>query len=374
MAVVRKTIRHVDQKLSIPWDPTVPDDEQCKKIIIDMVKDAPSEWGIMVSDTLLSFSKDDLVSTESHGNELFITFHIKASYETLGYRPGDVLFGVNISPKQDLDKMALRVQYKEVNILGLPFQICVKTSLALEKVNIIIDASESEGGLTYFALPAYYPHYTPLVATLASPKVEEEPFYRGPEVDEKWISKYLTKENLAFLDPLAWMTTQERRARIVADIKRMLSTGPGYKAVSISNIDLALSPTLPSATTQYKIPPKDVQVFIEFFPLKSLADRGRALSKEGRPYTFIYVPSIVLPVPVVASVVWFSPTSVRTGPTADELTVFEGAVNQYIKMKLMEAESLPTVLKGGPALKEEWLATGKLLSKKLEPAVPSKKN
>lgn len=365
MSVVRKTVRRIDQKISIPWDSSRPADEQCKAAILDLVKGVPSMWGVMVSDSLLSFEKDELVTADFHGPEAFIVFRAKAAYEVLGYRPGDVLFSVTVSGTGELEKVPPRGQFKEITVIGLPFQLCVRTSLEVGSMNVMIDCPMLEGGLTYYAVPSYYPHYTPLVATLASPKIEEEPFYVGPAGPVK-----VSKDDLPFLDPLAELTTADRKKRIVADIKRMLSIGPGYKSVVIANVDACFG----SSPTKSSTPACDV--FIDFLELKSLKARAEALSKGKEPHNFIFVPSIPLFHEVVAAVVWFSPPVGRVNPTKGEVEVFERAVSQYLTIKRMEAESLSTIFKGGKeavaAYKAEWLKAGKALFTKTQPVEGTK--
>jgi hypothetical protein len=352
--------------MTIPWNPTLPADDQCKQAILNLVKGAPSDWGIMVDDYLLSFEKDDLVDAQFHGPEAFITFRMKASFEVQGYRAGDVLFAVNIGTKGELEKVPPRGQFKEVSLLGLPFQLCAQTQLNVEKLNIMIDHAEMEGGLTYYARPCYYPHYAPLVASLASMSIEEAPFYSGVATPPTVL-----KMNQPLLDPLAGLTDLGRKKRIVADIRRMLSIGSG--TVPIIGIDIAFGS--PPAKTRPTIP-KGTKVLIEFMPMKEI----RKKKADTTDYDFIYVPSIPLFKDTVAMVTWYE--TKHQPPTTKQLDVFERAVDQYIKMKQMEAESLaeifPTEKKVKEeeqqlvALREEWLKTSDALLTKTTPIETTK--
>jgi len=334
--VVRVITRHLEQDISLPYDPSTPLEDQCAKYFIDKLYNVPSDWGILHRRELKSLSIEDTVYPKSYGPNVFITARVSVSYETLGFRVGDVLFRVKLQePENDTAPIS---KYIKVKMVGLPFNIYVETTTKAELMNIIIHRVRKHGKIIYIAKPAFYPHYLGghLVASIADETLRSEQFYSEPT---KWpFYKSYGIEPL-LLHPLARETKQVQMQYIVRDIRKALTiteTAIGFKG---QHCNLLVNG---KALPKYRLtkPNERYHVIIDFLSLSDLEHAREIIEKADVPsYDFVYVMSFPLFQEVIAVVLWKDPRLGKANPTLQQLKVFSRAVIEYINMKKTEADS-----------------------------------
>lgn len=351
MAVTEKRVirREITQRLCLPLDSESSIEDQCKRTLVMRLHGVPSAWGVMVDDHLLSITVGEHTVPISYGTKVFLSVLVKAVYEVVGYNIGDVLLGVSLADKLADDPIIN--QFRRVDILGLPFQIDVKTRLDASVMNVQIVDSRIEGALQYISVPAFYPYYTPLCAHLASTELQSLSLYaespmpvlKPPPNDTEW----------KLIDPLFGMPDDMRRRRVVAEVRRVLGILPSLEKmketgtaasqakkpaeVHIINSDaLNGKEAVPTLDTADAARP----VMIEFIDVRDVRKKVVAYAKaQCRKYTFVRVPSIPVLSSIVAAVSWHKDIPLLIAPTDVQVEQFERDVLSLIKFHHLEMAS-----------------------------------
>ena len=374
MATVRSQTRQISQTLSVKFNSKIPVAQQCRALLLSQIRDTPSEWGIMIDDDLTSISVSDTSGILYYGNKNHITPQVVATYNTVHLKIGDVLFGIGMA--EPVDSSAPVSTYRKVNIVKMPFVLTVNTLLQAKQMNLIVVDTKSEYLLTYILKPAFYPHYSPIVASMCVHREMDE-FYPGGTLPAS--PRTLIENRL--LDPLIKVmpiVELDRMKRIVADIKRMLSIGP--VSIKVGGVDLVWG-------RKSKLDPSSIDgskdIVIEF--ITDVIEKDKSMKKR-KYYDYVRPPSMPLIedgshhfIAVYACVTWPSEPERHTDPTSEDVVSFKNAVANYLHMKEMEALSLREIFSKdtlqasskAPAVEnvlvKAWLDEGALLIKNTDP-------
>ncbi|MFA5091243.1 MAG: hypothetical protein WC483_01205 [Candidatus Paceibacterota bacterium] len=333
--------------------------KECEKALVQRLRGTPSQWGVMVDDHLKSLRLSPYASIVGYGTEIYLSVPVKASFEVVGYLRGDVLFNVSLAEKAADDSTIS--QFKRANIVGLPFQIEVKTKHDVAQMNIQIDDPRIEGSLQYIAVPAFYPHYAPLVAHLASERSQSLSLYA--ETEEPTL-KSVSAEEMELIDPLSRWTPEKRRSRILDEIRRMLGLTPEFvgqgKKVGVVNLD---APFGGKSTHSSVVADATKPVVIEFIDVGEV-ERKYAVLDGHATFTFIRVPSLHPLSSIVAAVSWFAPLPrISQPPSRQQCMQFVSDVQALIKFHKLEVVANRSVYGSKEtALRVEHLAAGKRLA------------
>lgn len=343
-------MRQISQRLSIPYPLDQPIEKKCEDLILALLKDAPSGWGVIKSNKLNSIKVGDSVTLETFGPSVFIKIDALAEYEIVGYREGDVLFNVDIG--NQLEGMGKFSQFLDVNVLGIPFSIELESQYSPRSTNITIESYKLNITMTYIARPAFYPQFSPIVAGFCGPETKirpksEEPFYSRSAVVPK--NRTLTERLLS--DPYADVKDITKRIPFpIRETRLILGLTPlkgGEKdmAIGIRELFEGKSKELPTPKLTGR------ETIYEGLPLDMVMDRWKVLNaaaNDGKIKSFDFVRPPTLPLveskgKFVRSVLcaYTNRSFVPDRPNPGEFQIIEfiDAVDEYISMKEQEAES-----------------------------------
>ena len=332
---VRLIRREVTQELVLPIDSDMPIKERCEQALVKRLHRVPSEWGIMINDHLESISLGEYSRVLSFGTKIYVSVPLTASYMVVGYIPGDVLLDVSIADRMSEDT-AIRA-FRSVDILGLPFQISVKTTLDARSMNIQIVEVRVEGSLQYIAKPAYYAHYAPILAGLC----QEDASRLYGEVPEPDLPSNISQLEYRLIDPLHGDKPNERIDRVVKDVKRVAAIEDTTSMNAAMNASTSMSVAKSTAAPMSTISPQAIfgdgprapktlsKNCIEFISIEDVAALHKSAGTAS--HTFVRVPSMP-PFSTVVAVV--SPTAIT--PTDAQVSSFIEDVRHYIKFKKFE--------------------------------------
>jgi hypothetical protein len=335
MATVRTTRLAIHKSsftvLAPPGDEPIED--YIERVLVSKLHNTPSDWGVMVSEHLLSLQVSDLVKPIPKGNQ--ISIGVDAEYEAKGYRIGDVLFAVKLL-KDPLAMSAPISSMRTVDIVGLPFSISVECPFEVATLNIMIVGVERRSSITYMAKPAFYPHYSFILASKMPLAVTETQFYSKDSV----VPSQLSKLELQLLDPLADRTPTTRNRYLIADVRRALGIGPD-KTVVRADMN-------PMYTGKVKATPANplhgADVYLELIEVKNVEKKMEELRRNDIKYfDFIYTACIPLGFRMAVMVLWKVAPENHSSPIIAQAKPFAFAVDTYIYIKEMEAASLRRV-------------------------------
>jgi hypothetical protein len=376
MAAIEKRIirREITQTLVLPLDLDMSIRDQCERVLVSRLRGTPSEWGVMVEDHLLDLRVSEYVTPVSYGTKVLTAVPVKASFEVVGYILGDVLFGVSLAEKLADDPIIN--QFRRVDILGLPFQIDVKTRSEVQAMNIQIIDSRIEGTLQYIAVPAFYALYTPFCAHLASTTLQTTSLYAETPVVEAKSAP--TQIEWQLIDPLHGMPVDSRRKRIVGEIRRVLGITPTQMATMVSKQPRATAPTVSKgkersneeepkeggaekapqqqqegvlvinslapfdgkATVTQTVADSSRTIVIEFIEVEDVKKKMKVFEDaKCSKYTFVYVPAFLPLGTIVAAVSWYPEIQRLSAPNSSQVEQFAREVNLLVKFRKLEMAS-----------------------------------
>lgn len=362
----------MSQRITVPYNSGLSLDALCEMDMVARLKGTQSPWGVMIGERLVSIETSEVVTLVYYGRDLYTELDVKAEYDVVGLRVGDILFNVQLEPSPISDLGVKK--HRQVELQGIPFTIVVMAQAVVSVGNIVITHYSLDRSLTYDAALAYYPNYVPIVASrITFPPSSSERRYR--DLAQKLTfppSGKIGATQQRLLDPLIGFSREEALSMDIA-----LTLGlVGRKVLVSDDLLPAVGPAIVAVTrvscergSPGRAPASKIAKLAEKL-------QGRSEKSPGLKWDVIFSPTQPIPYEGAAAYVYLaewipdSPSPLINGGLSglqnpqSNIDSLAEVVEEYYAMKLLELTSYPSIY--GQASMEKYgevsarLASGKV--------------